>query len=275
MSWVRGDEGPRRTTKETPVPSPIEIDLRSYASNIRVTAESTMPLARRIHKALPDDATPVQTRYCREVVLAAELVQRVKSERDRLAPEKLRPIKLAFQNDWGALHDTLGGMSRVRVGDRGARAAKLLQTLFTDGLAFTLLEADEAWSEAKRRLDRIDAESLEDELTAVVGAEVLEGAKLGTRELAEAIGVGRGTRELASPNGLQAALAEFGRAVGQYMRSLLADVDERDPATVHRFIKAVGAVDLYRSTPTRAPQSETPPPRDGAPTNGGGETPAT
>ncbi|UJR81153.1 hypothetical protein [Sandaracinus amylolyticus] len=257
------------------MPSPIEIDYRAYASNIRVTAESAMPLARRLQKALPDDATPLQTRYCREVVAAAELVQQVKSERDRLAPEKLRPIKLLFQNDWGALHDTLSGTSRVRVGNRGARAAKLLQTLFTDGLVFTLLEADEAWSEAKRRLDRIEAESLADELTEIVGAEFLDGVKLGTRELAEAIGVGRGTRELASPNGLQAALAEFGRAVGQYMRALLADVDERDPATVQRFAKAVGAVDQYRSTPMRAPTSETPPARDGAPANGGGETPVT
>ncbi len=229
------------------MPVPADFDYRNYAGNFRIGAESALPVARRLDKAVPEDATPLQRRYCGELLEAAQLVQKTKSDRDRLAPEKIRPIKQVFQNDWGAFHGTLEGTRRLRVGTRGARAGKLSDALLPDGLAFAVLEADEAWSEAERLLGRIEDEELESEIVEVIGAEFLTAIKKSTRELGEAIGVGRTYHEVPSSTGLQAALSELGRCIGRYVRTLLADVDERDPASVERFLRAVAPLDRYRA----------------------------
>lgn len=230
--------------------SVIEIEYQDYVRNVRSSSTLAPVLAARLHKAAPEDLTPVQKKALKLVLTSADEVTSTQSERDRMAPGKLRPVLDAFSNDWTAFFEALAAKARVpsRVSDVGKRAAAIETSLFPDGVSFTQLPAESAWSEGKRRIGRIDEERLTGEVGELVGTEFLTAARQSTAALADAIGTGAAPRSTPSSTGLFDALAKFGRAVGRYGRLLAADCDEEEPASVDRFLRAVAPIDVHRST---------------------------
>lgn len=226
-----------------------EIPFHEYVRNVRSTATSAVALAIRLDHAAPGDLTTPQRGWLREVMKSAEEVKRVQSDRDRAGPARVRPLMLACGSDWGAIEERLIAAERIspEISDHGRRAKVLRATLLPDGISFVQLEAVPAWHEGSRRLDRIREENLTKELEEIVGKPYLEAVKKSTSELAEALGVGREPRNAPGTRALADALAKFGRSVGGYGRSLAADVDEEDPASVERFLKALQPVVDHRS----------------------------
>lgn len=227
-----------------------EIIFENYVGNVRANSQTAAVLAARLEKAAPDDLTPEQKKALRNVLSCAREVQRVQSDRDRLAPTKLRPVLDSFTNDWSAFYEAMSALGRLpsTVTKNGPIAAKLVQTIFPEGVSFTKLPADRAWSEGDRRLDHIRTGDLAEPITELVGPHFLQGVMRSTEALANAIGTGRNANPVASPTALAESLAQFGRAVGTYGRLLVATVDQDDDASVARFMGAVAPIDHHRAT---------------------------
>jgi hypothetical protein len=227
----------------------IEIEYQNYVRNVRSSSTLAPVLAARLVKAAPVDLTTVQKKALRFVVECADEIAATQSERDRMGPGKLRPVLDAYTNDWTAFYQALAAKARVpsRVSDVGHRAQKLEESLFPDGVSFTKLPAESAWSEGKRRITRIDDEELAREIADLIGEEFVTAARDSTSTLADAIGTGAADHTTPSSTGVSERLLKFGRAVGRYGRLLVGDCDEDDPASVERFLKAMAPIDVHRA----------------------------
>jgi hypothetical protein len=227
----------------------IDVSFADYVRGVRTSAQGAVVLAARLEWAAPADITPDEKKALRLVKTIAEEVKEVLGDRDRLAPAKMRPLLLAFANDWTALHDALSAKSRVpsHVSNRGADAAMVVMSLFPDGVSFTQLEAEAAWVEGQRRIERIQHEHLAQRIETLVGDGFIEAIKNSTGILGNALGTGREKRTIPSTTALQETLVRFGKAVGAYARVLAWQVDEQDDASVHRFMAAMEPIDVHRS----------------------------
>ena len=239
----------------------IEIHFARHVVPVKVPASAAAPLAAKIASAAPGTLTPRQRKALRETARAAAGVQSVLDERDRTGPSRVRPVRSACINYWSALHEALGAAARVAgIDARGARAAEIALSLFPFGLEFTQLEGELLWSESKRRIERMEAEGLGEEIASIVGRTYVDAVKAGTAALAEAVGVGRTPRTVPSSTALAEALARFGRKVAAYGRAMAADVDVDDPASVARFLAAMAPIEAVRATRTAAaPEPASPP----------------
>lgn len=229
--------------------STFEILFPDYVRNVRCNAYSTSVLRARLEHAAPKDLTPIERKALRPVIQAADDVAAVQAERDRLSSGKLRPLLTTFITAWSAMYDALSAAARVTppTGDEPPREQVILGSLFPDGIAFTQLDAESAWAEGNRRLERTHDEGLEEPLVEIIGKKFVAAVKKATGALAEAIGTGRSARNKPIAGGLQESLTRFGRAVGAYGRALAADCDESDPAQVERFLHAMAPVDQHRA----------------------------
>ncbi len=226
-----------------------EVEFADYVRGVRTSGPAVAVLDARLDKAQPPDITAAEKKALKLVHQRAEEVAVVQAARDRLAPGRLRPLLLAFANDWSGVYEALGAKTRVpkEISDVGERAEKVQVSLFPDGVSFTQLDAETAWSEGSRRLQRIDDEELEQELDALIGKEFVLAARKGTGALGAAIGTTDGAAESPSSSALQEAITRFGKAVGNYGRVLSASCDEDDEASVQRFLKAVSPLDMHRA----------------------------
>ncbi len=226
-----------------------EVEFADYVRGVRASGPSVAVLDARLEKAQPPDITTAEKKALKLVHDRAADVAAVQAARDRLAPGRLRPVLLSFLNDWTGLYDALSAKVRLprTISDVGDRAETMRASLFPDGVSFTLLDAESAWSEGSRRLQRIDDEDLQSELVALVGKEFVMAVRSGTDALGAAIGTNDGGTEAPSSSALQEAIARFGKAVGNYGRVLAASCDEDDEESVQRFLKAVGPMDVHRA----------------------------
>ncbi len=238
----------------------IDVQFSEYVRNVRSGALQASVLATRLQKAAPIDITNDEKKALKVVVLRAGEVSLVQSARDRLAPGKVRPVLLEYTSDWSAFLDALLAKARVpaHVSDGGARAREIATSLFPDGITFTQLDAESAWSEGNRRLERIAQEKLGDTIDELIGADFLKAAEKGTSALADAIGTGEADQATPSTTALIESLARFGKAVGAYGRLLAAHTDEDDPASVQRFLHAVAPIDAHRANMRSGPSAPAP-----------------
>lgn len=241
-----------------------EIRFEDYVRGVRATCQTAPVLSARLEKAAPADITSDERKALRAVAALALEVQSVQSERDRLGPTRLRPLRAVFINDWSALYEGLGALARIspEVSKNGPAAARIVDSLFPDGVAFLQLPSERAWSEAKRRLDRLDGEGLGERIEALIGKHFVEGAKRSTAQLADAIGTGKGALPVASGVSLSDALLKFQRAVAAYGRLLAAYVDESDEVSCRRFLAAMAPIDQHRATAARSGGGEAPEPEE-------------
>jgi hypothetical protein len=151
---------------------------------------------------------------------------------------------------WRALYQALGAIGALPpdVSDRGARANALSTSLFPEGVGFTRLTAEGAWAEAKRRIDRLRNEDLEEELAAVVGADFVAAIRTRTAALANAIGTGDAPMVPPRPTAVKEAIKRFSRAVSFYCRTLVHDYAKDDDEAAARFRAATAPLDEHRAT---------------------------
>ncbi len=227
----------------------IDVSFADYVRGVRTSAQGAVVLAARLEWAAPTDITPDEKKALRVVKARAADVQEVLGDRDRLAPGKMRPLLVAFANDWSALYDALTAKARLpsHVSNRGPDAAMLSMSLLPDGESFTQLDAETARVEGQRRIARIHDEQLAPRIELLVGDGFIEAVKNSTGILGNALGTGRQKRTIPSTTALQEALVRFGKAVGAYGRVLAWQVDEEDEASVKRFLDAVEPMDVHRA----------------------------
>lgn len=237
------------------------IDFVQLAQETRFSAVSGILVVNRIVLAAPGDLTSEQKKALRGVAVAKTEVERVREERAMRQPAKVRPFIGPFNASWSGLSDVLGALATLPPdvgGKKSERAQKVRMTLFPEGGApFLQLDAETAWVEAKERLDRIARHDVGGELALLVGPEHVEAIKKTTAALGEILGVGKTPRPAPSSTAMQDALKALSRAVARYARKLLADVDDEEPSSVERFMRALGPLAEHKaSLRTRGPSLE-------------------
>jgi hypothetical protein len=228
----------------------FDIPYYDHVRSPRCSAQSAAVLAARLVKAAPADVNPEQRAALVAVGLRAEEVAAVQSERDRLGPARLRPVLSLYANGWGALYEALLAAMRVpvEVSDRAARSQAIADSLFPEGISFVQLDAEAAWSEGNRRVDRVNHEGMKPALHELIGPDYFATAENVTAKLADAIGTGRAVLLSPSTTALQEALARFGRAVRDYGRQMVPSCNENDSASVERYLRAMQPIDQHRDT---------------------------
>lgn len=225
-----------------------DTQLWEYGRNVRCSGPAAGVLAARLERAAPHDITPGERRLLDAILEHANVVARVLAERDRIGRLKVRPLLTAFLAGWSSFHDGLLAASAVLhgVSRRGDKATAVLTSLLPDGVSFASMDAETAWSEGSRRLDRIRDEHMTDTIHEVLGEDFLEMVTKVTADLAEVIGTGREPWTTPSTTALAEALAELGEAVGAYGRLVVGSVNAKDEASVERCVRALEGLALHR-----------------------------
>lgn len=204
-----------------------DLMISDYGRPIRCTAQAAALISARLHMAAPADIDAAQLRALALVAHRADLVMEVQSDRDRVGPTRLRPALSIYANGWSAFFEALIAASRVpvQVSDRGEKATAIVRSLFPDGISCTQLDAESAWSEGNRRLQRVIDEELAEQINQLIGTDFLATATTATAHLGDTIGTGQAPCRKTSTRALQ-ALTAFGRAVGGYGRATAATCNE-------------------------------------------------
>ena len=116
-------------------PTTFPVQFASYVESARFGATYCAPVARQLLNSMPADASTEEKKAMKLVVDASDAVAAVITERERAGVGKVRPTMIAFANAWSGGSEVLSGFSRVE-GPIGADAKKLIETLFSDGVAF-------------------------------------------------------------------------------------------------------------------------------------------
>lgn len=229
----------------------INQEIAAYTVTMRIPAPKVLVLTEQLVHGAPEDMTPAQKRRLKKVKTAAKAVERVQTARERGSPAKVQGPRLAFANAFTALHSFLVSYARLPVtviSDAGMAEA-IASSLFPDGVAFTKLEAVDSYAHGTRLLHRIEDEKLEETIESLGGAPYLAAVRAAARSLGDALGVHAKAPPKPSSRALVEALVEYQSAVIAYARSLAADVDVDDEASVKRFFEAVAPIDELRSRP--------------------------
>jgi hypothetical protein len=224
-----------------PVPYGVYVEVSRFA------AMFVAAVAAQLHNAMPADASAEERGLMNVVLASADAVAVVLIERARLGVGRVRPAVIAFSNAWSACSEVLGGFARIE-GPSGDDARMLVATLFHDGVGFVKLDARAGWAAGVRQLTRIDGEGLAPKLESIIGAAMLAHIRATTASLGNAIGAGPTHVDAPSSTALAEKVADFASDVAAYARLLAAKVDERDPASVARFLKAMAPLDEYRAS---------------------------
>lgn len=232
------------------VPFIFQVDFSTAVRPPKLDRSSAVPLAIRLINLAPPDLSPGVRRALRDLREAAVDVQTVLKARHRADAVSLRPLDVAFDNAWGALHGRLTSAARLphESAPLAKRAGELLDALFPDGLAFVLTDYETEWNEGEVRLGRIAEEGMERELVEIVGRLYLDHVRSAQTALGDALGVGREARRAPAPTGLQDSLTALGQRISSYVRMLSAEVDQSDEASVKRFLDAIAPLDAHRAT---------------------------
>lgn len=245
-------------------------ESRSYMTPPRFGGQYVMGVAAMLRNAAPADLDASEGAALSDLEAAARAVMEVLVERDRFSAARIRPNLTSYVAVWGAFGDILGGIARIPASFHhplAEKATTLHASLLPDGVGFLRLDAHAAWFEGKKRLDRIAAEGMTADLTSVVGEPLLSALTTATRELGDAIGVGVVTRDVPSRTALWDRTGDFAQAVGTYCRVLIGRVNERAPASVERFRRAVAPIDEYRLARAQRSGDEADDALDATPTN--------
>ena len=179
----------------------------------------------------------------------AATIQARLSERDEYSIARVRPAWMAFSTAWSVLVAMLGEVARLgSLSPRGERAAELRARFFPEDSSFVKTDAAAAWPMGARTLERIDAAGIAGELATFVGSDVLDAARRTTAQLREASGAGPAPRATVSSTAVAEGASELSQLLGVYCRLLAAKYDERVPASVERFRRAVRPLDEHRAS---------------------------
>ena len=227
------------------------IDFTQQISPPRISGAEVHPLAIEIKKAAGEpigDLEPVIA----GLFGVADDIQRILNERDNASTVGVRLERNAYQVAWSSFHSVLVAKATVRKGKNpiGPKAAKLLDSYFPEGVAFTLQDGTAGWSDGQRRLDRMVAERKQRLFIQIVGNDIFTQVTDAHRDLGRALGLIDDPTRPTPPrsNALAQALAQASYFIGRYLRLKAAACDERDPKSVERYLAAIAPVESYRRT---------------------------
>jgi hypothetical protein len=204
------------------------------------------------------EKTPALTKSRKRLRTSIVALQSAWAERDkrRAGAEPLDPrtADLRVDSAWGAAYGILEALSWLPAGasKRFALAAKLLPNLFPEGKTFLTLPYPSEWAESQKRLDRIDAEGLAEDLNSLVGADVVKEVRDAHLEYSEAVGkVLQGAGEVETVL-VRAQLLAVAESITDYSVKVLATVDPDDPETEKAAKRALRAIDVVRERAARS-----------------------
>jgi hypothetical protein len=184
------------------------------------------------------------------VASSAREVARVKSERERAAPARVRPLMLSCISVTTGLHESLAARAGLPadIDELAQRAAEIDASLFPNGVAFAKSDALRVWGENTRLLGRIHDEKLEHDLQQILGGVWVTAMTETTNALGEATGADGSAREPGpSSKAMSDALAKYRAAIGGYCRMLAGETDIDDEASVARYLAAMAPIDAHRA----------------------------
>lgn len=132
---------------------------------------------------------------------------------------------------WSALHGWLEGWSRVPRASQAGDAAGLLESVFPDGLSFTLLRYPVEWAEADARLKQLDGKGAAT-IAALGGQPLLDALRAAHERYGKAIGVTAAATPPAPGVDLRTPLDAFAAAARRYVLKVAGAVDESDADSV-------------------------------------------
>ena len=142
----------------------------------------------------------------------------------------------------------LGGLARFEGEEKAARAKRLIERLFAEGIAFLNLSYERELVVGETLLKRIDDEGLEAEIVDLTDAIVVPYIRTAQADLADVLGLGPSDGERANTRAMADALDALSESIARYVRILAGETDERDPASLAIFEKAVvGPLDEHRA----------------------------
>ena len=223
-------------------------DFNKYSARQRMDSTSGALVGIRLIKAAPADRSVRLSGALEDVRAGTRGIQAVREERSRLLrPESLKPLDKIFDGGWGGTFDMLRGLARFVGSEKAVRAQRLLDTLLHEGAGFLTSSYEAEWLHGKTLLTRIDKEGFAEELTALTDEIVLPYITSATNALGDALGLGDEDVDHPVTASMLDALEAQITAVAAYVRILAGETDEKDPASVARFLKAVAPIDRLRA----------------------------
>ncbi|WP_266221941.1 hypothetical protein [Paraliomyxa miuraensis] len=224
-------------------------DPDQYTTLSTRSARATLSLSRALLSAAPSRPTKAVARRLAWLRTQAERLQAAWIDLQRAAPaQRLRPIDLVLDRRWGSVRSRLD--SSVQFGDDDSpRAQRFLELLFPTGLDFLTLPFHEQWAESERRLVRLRADDLEDELAELVGGKYLEGLQQAHADYGRALGITKAKEDAPEPTRVAEPLRELQAAIVSYARGVIGTMDERDEASVEAAKKQLEPILRMRRAP--------------------------
>ena len=228
------------------------IDFQPYARPPRIDALGGVALVHRLLRAGYAGSNKATARAFANMRAIAVTVQDELKKRGRTASTPLRPLDSAFDNGWSALRDRLEAWSFVhdpaQLKSR-ARAEELLASYFPTGVEFVKLAYEEEWVYSAQLLERFADEGAVSDLEKLAGAPFLANVRMQHERLGEALNLAGRARgeDPASPSGLADKVLGLARAIGDYTRRHLGEIDTDDEESVAAFQKAMAPLDAYRA----------------------------
>jgi hypothetical protein len=237
--------------------------VNSYTGPILVAAHRASGLVGQLERSAPPDLTPEQRRRLQLAKERADACDDVLKARERVAPAAVRSARNYVASSWATLANMLQALSSLphEVSPHGEEAKRIAESLFSDGVSFAQLDSQEAWSQSKRKLERIVEEGYEPRIEALGQQVFLLNVRRAVTQLGDATGCAGGPaagEAEPSARALVEARTRFRAALSGYTRSLAVDVDETDPATVERFLQAVAPIDDIRAAARNGAEGEEP-----------------
>lgn len=200
-------------------------------------------------KSAPDDVKKAARKLRKSVVTLQGAWEKAGGP---AGPRDKRPADQATDNAWACLHGRLSDYAALPAAQwpKAARAQDLIDQLFPDGLTFLQLPYATEWAESEKRLARIEANKLANDIDALAGSEFLAEVRRAHAHYGLVLGItkaakGDGPENLADP------LRALGKSIVQYalklvglasdseeslrmVRAALRPIDEHRAATAKR-----------------------------------------
>lgn len=238
-------------------------DPSPYQRIPNTDAPTGIALATQLLALLPKRVTPEQKNAGRKLKAALDELAEVfranaPRPKDSSAAER-RQADLRLDRAWSALFRRVEACSLLPAEyPESARAARLLEGFFSEGLGFLTLSFEAEWAESKRRLEQIDSEpALAKELEQLAGTLFLSEVRKAHEQDGIALGMTGKPRENTQAPSLDAPLRALRRAVVQYARATVATADEDEPETIRRVEAALEPIPRLREQLRRGQNSGT------------------
>ena len=246
-------------------------DPSLYVNAPTISATSGIALARALVDDCPKGAPAAVKKAAQKLAKVADQAQTALAIRSKevgtITEEAARSIDEEADHSWTALRDRLKAYAALPVArfPRAARAAELVQILFSDGgLDFLKQQYPAQKTHMAMLLERIDSEKLAADIAELAGSEFL--AQLRDVQPRYEDMVRRYYRRAdSSMVNLREEVQSLQRAIVRYANQVTASVDEDEPKTEALARKALNAIDVHRGKNPRNPGQKK---QDGEPTSG-------